>query len=818
MLFWSEDYGVTWNSIAETPDDGEYVWMPTVDRERVRVRIDRYRGSGASRRLVSSDASEGNFGIAPAGVHSLTVSPNPLHLQSGTVGIGNTEIYTVHNEMCGTVSGTFTLQGSPEFELWFDTFQVGRGGEGEYRITYRPADCGADTATVLIDTGELQRTLTLIGQGPDQPTCSTWPWNLEFAMEPPGAATTQTFRLWNVGCAPLQGTFASDNPNFEVSPASFNLASKDSLHVEVTYQSGGCYPDTARITSDVNCGTITCVAVDLSTTGNWTDGTTWPLDMVAPVMATVSGDYDQDGDDDIFVAVYNGADRLMRNDGEAGFAVVTPTLLADTGPGYGAAWGDGDGDGDPDLYVAMLDGADRLYENLGSGSFRLVGGTGLGDPGPGTSVDWVDADGDGDLDLYVTRYEATGLMLRNDGGWTFTPLTVAGLFHAGPTMDAAWGDYDGDGDPDVYRVENEQPNMLFRNLGNWRFEDVTMTELADESGGIHGTWGDFDRDGLLDLALTAQESTNFLYRQLPGGGFTYHSTPPGYYPRAFSWFDFDNDADLDFYLVLCCTGSNRLGRNELEGGAATFDETTEDPMADSGNGMAMTVSDFDLDGWPDVYLGNHDTGNHMFFNDLDLGACRSWVQVDLEGAQSNRMGVGARITVVAGGVRQIREVGGGVGRCQNSLTASFGLGVATMVDSLIVRWPWRGTDVLTGLPTNVRYSVREGGGIAPVDEGQSEGRETPTVLTVHDPSPNPFNPSTVIRFELPASAIVSLEVFDATGRRIRSLIGSEPFQPGFHESRWNGLDDAGRAVASGLYLYRLTAGDEGRVGKMVMLK
>jgi hypothetical protein len=192
--------------------------------------------------------------------------------------------------------------------------------------------------------------------------------------------------------------------------------------------------------------------------------------------------------------------------------------------------------------------------------------------------------------------------------------------------------------------------------------------------------------------------------------------------------------------------------------------------------------------------------------------------VDLQGTESNRKGIGARVTVVAGGIRQVQEVGGGIAKCQNSLTASFGLGTATMVDSLIVRWPWRGTDVLTGLPTNVRYNIREGGNLSPVDEPSAGERDMPTVLTVHEPAPNPFNPSTVIRFELPGSATVSLAVYDATGRRVRTLIGSEPLAGGSHESRWDGFDDAGRAVASGLYLFQLRAGAERRVGKMVMLK
>jgi hypothetical protein len=262
-----------------------------------------------------------------------------------------------------------------------------------------------------------------------------------------------------------------------------------------------------------------------------------------------------------------------------------------------------------------------------------------------------------------------------------------------------------------------------------------------------------------------------------------------------------------------------MGRNELEGGVPTFAEIGEGLLADEdGNGMAMAVSDFDRDGWPDVYLGNYDERSHMFWNNLDLGACRSWLQVDLEGVQSNRSGVGARVTVVAGGIRQIREVGGGVGRSQNSLTASFGLGTATLVDSLIVEWPWRGTDVLTDLPTNVRYDIREGGGLSPVEEGRPAQGDVPAALTVFEPAPNPFNPATVIRFALPASATVNLEIYDATGRRIRTLIDSEPYAGGIHESRWNGLDDTGRAVASGLYLFRLRAGAESRVGKMVMLK
>jgi enediyne biosynthesis protein E4 len=157
---------------------------------------------------------------------------------------------------------------------------------------------------------------------------------------------------------------------------------------------------------------------------------------------------------------------LLRNDGNGAFARIMGLAIEDGGPGQGAAWGDYDNDGDLDLYVANYGTANKLIRNEGGNAFVQITAGPLGDRGNGTGVAWGDADNDGDLDLYLANYGTGNKLLRNDGSGVFSALTTLPLGDDGNGTAVAWADYDLDGDLDLYLVHDGQSNVLMCNDQN----------------------------------------------------------------------------------------------------------------------------------------------------------------------------------------------------------------------------------------------------------------------------------------------------------------------------------------------------------------
>ncbi|MBI3962520.1 MAG: VCBS repeat-containing protein, partial [Deinococcus sp.] len=182
-----------------------------------------------------------------------------------------------------------------------------------------------------------------------------------------------------------------------------------------------------------------------------------------------------------------------------------------TGKWVGAAWGDYDNDGDPDLYVSQWAAPGRLYRNSGNGRFVDVtdsAGVNTGDA-RATGVSWADYDNDGDLDLYVAHRGGNNFLYRNDGG-TFTDVAVVAKVRS-PGRDSqigAWADYDNDGDLDLF-VANKDGSLLYRNMGrDPAAGEVVFQEETEDSGLLpfvqnananSAAWADYDSDGDMDL-------------------------------------------------------------------------------------------------------------------------------------------------------------------------------------------------------------------------------------------------------------------------------------------------------------------------------
>jgi hypothetical protein len=269
--------------------------------------------------------------------------------------------------------------------------------------------------------------------------------------------------------------------------------------------------------------------------------------------------------------------------------------------------------------------------------------------------------------------------------------------------------------------------------------------------------------------------------------------------------DLDNDGDLDLFLAVERNTPNRYLRND----SGTFVDASVTPLNDSGLSLGLAVGDYDSDGYQDVFVANYFySTNQLLHNEA---RDNHWLEVNLQGTVSNRAGIGARVRVVAGGVSTIREVTAG-STPTASLAASFGLGSATSVDSLIVHWP-SGIRQIVSPPPAVDNKVA----VVEVEPVGIEAPQLPGPYRLHPASPNPFNPGTSLRFELPRAGDVRLTIYEIAGRRVRELHRGL-LLAGTHEVTWHGRDGRGARVASVVYRYRLEAGSFVQTKRMVRLK
>ena len=530
------------------------------------------------------------------------------------------------------------------------------------------------------------------------------------------------------------------------------------------------------------------------------------------------GDYDDDGFMDLYVTNVSSQNLLYRNQGNGTFvndAVLRGVALV--AQSEGACWGDYDKDGDLDLYVASVDADDVLYQNQlqesGIPNFLNVTVAALiTDAASGRTPCWIDADRDGQLDLFVANVEnGTCKLWRNLGNGTFQDVSAAAGLDVTGAISACWADVDLDGDSDVFIAVNSGPSLLFRNDGG-TFTDVTPTSGTTGGTGTFGAhWGDFDGDGLYDLTIADSNGANFLYRNL--GGFVFEdvsveANAASPFTGVGSIFvDHDLDGDLDIYAA----NFNAVAQlyDNVTGGSFSVTGAASTSSA----ARSAAFADYDNDGDADLLVSTQTT-NLLFRNGV---ISPHWVQVRTIGSESNRDGYGARVLVSADGRRQWREVTSGHGfGSQNDPRALFGLGPgATLVDTLIVDWPSGKRSFLTGLAIDTLWVVDETGAIAVDDPPLALGRVQLSV-----PRPNPSSSQAAFQLRAPqhlAGTPMQLEMYDVAGRHVRTvwegIAGEAPVQ-----TSWDLRDGDGRRVRPGVYLAQLRCGPERTTQKVVTLQ
>jgi hypothetical protein len=542
----------------------------------------------------------------------------------------------------------------------------------------------------------------------------------------------------------------------------------------------------------------------LNESGTFTQETQGTL--ISPQYRSYWADYDNDGDEDIITLGWRYWDnkRFLKNEGGVFLEAKDILNWSPTYSAWTGCWGDYNNDGFVDFMICNVNTAyplmrqtAYLYSNIRGDHFSVeeaiqIRGT---TPFP-YNVNWSDFDNDGDIDIFMARggesefvYTDGQDVYLNEGG-SFSPIEIDAISQERiAATSGAWGDFDNDGDFDLcVTAGGFQDNGLYENLGNLNFRKVIESPVCTDGGfSLDASWCDYDNDGDLDLFITNRSrGDNFLYENMGHGDLQIRVD--NMFTRnldgcaGMAWYDFDRDGDQDVAII-----GDEYSRGQI------------------------------------VLLENTTPANHF-------------LNMKLVGIRSNRDALGAKIHVraVIDGetVTQTREVNNSTWLSQSSLEQVFGLGNAASA-TLMVEWP-SGIlqtlenvnagqfltvieDTASGLQKPAGVSGRE---MLELVENEltrdADGINIPEYM-LYACTPNPFNPSTEIRYSIARPSHVRLQVLNARGELVQSLI--QAYQPaGCYITIWNGRDQYGNPAASGLYFCRLESAGFVRTQKMLLVR
>jgi hypothetical protein len=306
-----------------------------------------------------------------------------------------------------------------------------------------------------------------------------------------------------------------------------------------------------------------------------------------------------------------------------------------------------------------------------------------------------------------------------------------------------WVDFNNTGRPDIYVADDSTPNFLYRNLGNGKFEEIgyesgtALSNDGSEQASMGVAVGDFNHSGRPSLYVTNfEDENNDLYRNDGDWNFSEESFQSGLAMASLPWVkwgtafaDLDNDGWLDLIAVtghvypqmnsLPSDPGYRqpaiLSMNQKDGTFCDASTQAGAALAERRVSRGLAAADLFNDGNVDVILNNLD-GQPTILRNRGI-AGRHWVSFELAGTKSNRLALNARVKIVAGGVTQTGDVlSGGSYLSQNDLRVHFGLGTATKIDSVEIRWPSGAVDRIGPLAADEYYAVLEGKGVVPAEQ------------------------------------------------------------------------------------------------------
>lgn len=450
---------------------------------------------------------------------------------------------------------------------------------------------------------------------------------------------------------------------------------------------------------------------------------------------------------DDLVSVSNGEIRIQYQNIDGSFTPVTFSVATTPYlPSWSLAAGDIDGNGYNDLLYGGLNGVAFMIANEDGTAYELVSSNQYVFS---QRSNFIDLNNDGHLDAFVCHDVQPNVYYINDGEGNLT-FNQGGIgdFPTGGNYGSIWVDYDNDGFPDLFIAKcrggssNAKINELFKNNGDGTFTDVSVAAgMADPVQTWSSAWADFDNDGFMDTFVGANTFTDGHHKLMYNNGdgtFTDITVGSGFeeYTNTgieFVAHDFDNDGFVDVFGA-----GNTIYFNN---GDLTF--TPVQVAATNG-----PIGDLNNDGFLDVL-----NGNTIYFNNTNAN---NWIKIQLQGVQSNRNGIGARVEIYGAWGKQIRDVRSGDGfRFMSSLNTHFGIGTATEIDQLIIRWPSGVVDVINNPSINQSIFVLESSTLSVADVVTSK-------MTI---SPNPASNLVIVTtdYMLP---IQNITIFDLNGRKV----------------------------------------------------
>jgi len=434
--------------------------------------------------------------------------------------------------------------------------------------------------------------------------------------------------------------------------------------------------------------------------------------------------------------------RLYHQKADGTFEDVTQKAgLEGVGYGMGVAVGDYDNDGFEDLYVTAY-GGNRLYHNNGDGTFRdVTEKAGVGGSGWSSSAAWVDLDNDGFLDLVVLRYlqwdfediwcgehregsraychpdyfkAAVPLVYHNNGNGTFTEVAQKiGLAKPAKGLGIAIADYDRDGHIDLFFANDSMLEHLYHNKGDGTFEEVGLLAgvAADIDGHTYAGMGvdfsDYDNDGWPDIIVTDLANQRYaLYHNNGDGTFNYSSPAAGISRMTMThsgWgvrlFDFDNDGRKDLLIAqghdldtIERTSPNLRYREPMLL-ARNMGKEFQDVTASAGAALGepyvwrgLATGDLDNDGRLDAVVTANDGPVRVLHN--ETANANHWILLKLTGHKSNRDAIGAAVSITtASGAQYATVTTASSYLSSGDKRVHFGLGKASVVESIEIRWP-----------------------------------------------------------------------------------------------------------------------------------
>ena len=549
----------------------------------------------------------------------------------------------------------------------------------------------------------------------------------------------------------------------------------------------------AQLFTQVSVGSI-------ATSNNSSGGCSW-------------ADYNNDGLPDLFISNTNTNNQLFKNNGDGTFEeITTGDIVNDGGISNTAVWGDYNNDGNLDIFVSnnppntSPPQLNFLYKNNGAPDYTFIK---IFIPATQTdanytwSSSWVDYDNDGDLDLHMpdNKHLRTDFFYKNNGDETFTAITPSFVTpDVESTGVVSWIDYDHDGDQDLFMIksgrthpDNGEDNRMYHNTlaetGNLGFQRVYTADMVNHFDlDFQASWGDYDNDGDMDVYLGNFDDSNYLYRNEGDSLFTQITTGAPVTNNTFTlgstWGDFDNDGDLDLYVLNTNGQTSRYYQNDGVGNFTILSSTVVGtPVTNISAAQGCANADFNNDGYLDLYVVNSFINNGLNYFYENNGGSNNYFELTCKGTISNAAAIGSKIwikaTINGNPIWQLRHITGSPtgNRAQNDLRVHFGLGDATTIDSLIIEWPLGLKEIYTALASNQILEFVEGQ-ITATGELEKENFN----LEVY---PNPFSSETNITYQVfHSNQKIKIKISDSTKSVFTTLFEGKP-QRGKHELKLN---------------------------------